>query len=111
MNTAYMTASERLSSTRKLMLRNHEWFGNLALRLKLTPAEIPTFSTDGIHLYYNPAFLEQLSERELIFVIAHETLHCALGHLWRLNGRDAKLFNKAADYVNRSNAKRLFTGL
>ena len=48
-------------------------------------------------IYVNP--LCGLSEAELRFVLAHEMLHAALRHQDRTGGRDAYLWNVAADYV------------
>jgi predicted metal-dependent peptidase len=43
-----------------------------------------TMCTDGRSIIYNGAFVESLSNEELRFVLLHEALHCAHGHLWRL---------------------------
>ena len=41
--------------------------------------------------------IEDLAPKELEAVLAHEVLHCALGHHCRRGERDPKLWNEAAD--------------
>lgn len=82
------------------LLIQYPFFGYLALGLELKETVgIPTLATDGYHLYYNPFFVGQLDSKMLRAVIAHETLHCALGHLWRRDKRKEKKWNYAADYA------------
>ncbi len=59
----------------------------------------PTMATDGEHLYYNKEFVEKLSDQDLMFVLAHEAGHCALGHHLRRAGRDPMKWNVAADFA------------
>lgn len=85
------------------LLIQYPFFGYLALGLELkADVGIPTLATDGYHLYYNPFFVEQLDPKMLGAVIAHETLHCALGHLWRRDKREETKWNYAADYAANS---------
>jgi predicted metal-dependent peptidase len=54
-------------------------------------------ATDGRHIVYSPAFANSLQPTELEAVLAHEVLHCALGHHCRRGQRDPRLWNEAAD--------------
>jgi predicted metal-dependent peptidase len=54
-------------------------------------------ATDGVRIVYNPAFVDQLKPAELEGTLAHEVLHCALGHHCRRGERDPRLWNEAAD--------------
>ncbi len=47
---------------------------------KMVRTNIPTMETDGHHLFYSPKFVNTLTVDEVAFVVAHELLHCALGH-------------------------------
>jgi predicted metal-dependent peptidase len=58
-----------------------------------------TFATDGYNIFYNEAFADTLSEPELSFVLAHETLHCVLGHMDRRGERERLRWNVAIDYA------------
>ncbi|MGW6931601.1 vWA domain-containing protein [Lentzea sp. NPDC054927] len=58
---------------------------------------IAAVSTASAEIYVNP--LAGLSRQEWRFVLAHEMLHAALRHCDRVGGRDAYLWNIAADFV------------
>jgi predicted metal-dependent peptidase len=73
------------------------FFGTLGLRLKLIPGDLPAMATDGSRIVYNSAFVDELKPAELEGTLAHEVLHCALGHQCRRGNRDPELWNEAAD--------------
>lgn len=74
------------------------FFAALALRLEALPAwDVPTLATDGERLLFNPEYALSLSEREVVGVVAHEVLHCALGHHARRGLRDPMRWNIACD--------------
>lgn len=89
------------------MLLQTPFFGTMACRLELVPADnwIETAATDGKHFYYNHDFIEKLAAtdpEELIFLFAHEVLHNIYGHTGennRTGDRDPRLANIAQDYV------------
>jgi predicted metal-dependent peptidase len=56
-------------------------------------------ATDGSRIVYNPAFVDELKPAELEGTLAHEVLHCALGHQCRRGERDPELWNVAADFA------------
>src|SRR6476646_6735176 len=87
----------KLTRARTQLLLNQPFFGTLCLRLKLVPGELPTMATDGRRIVYDPAFVDELTPAELEAVLAHEVLHCALGHHCRRGARDPRLWNEAAD--------------
>lgn len=89
----------RITRARVDLVTEHPWFGALLMRLQLVEDNnIPSFATDGTHLYYNEKFLGTLNDSELLFVLAHEICHVAFGHLWRTGSREHILWNIAADY-------------
>ena len=59
-----------------------------------------TAATDGVHLWLNPKFVLSLDPAELLFLILHEIMHCALQHMDRRTtaNLDLKVHNMAADY-------------
>ena len=83
------------------LLLRHPFFGNMATRLKIQSCDdwCPTAATDGRHLYYNTQFFNELTEKQIEFVIAHEILHCAFDHLTRREDRQPTLHNIACDYL------------
>ncbi len=87
----------RLVHARIQLLLSQPFFGSLCLRLKLEAGSVPTMATDGRRIVYNPEFAQQLSAPELEAVLAHEVMHCALGHHCRRGQREFRLWNRAAD--------------
>jgi len=85
------------------MLMDAPFFGNLATRLKLKDATAwcPTLATDGKYFYYNRNFVAAMNEKERIFGMGHEILHCVYDHfdVNRRGNRDPRLWNVANDYV------------
>ena len=62
----------------------------------------PTARTNGRDEWYGRKFINELTERELAFVIAHEASHKMYRHLStykKLHDEDARLANMACDYV------------
>jgi predicted metal-dependent peptidase len=90
---------QKLTRARTQLLLNQPFFGTLCLRLKLVPGTRPTLATDGTRIAYNPSFVDSLTPAELQGSLAHEVLHCALGHHCRRGNRDSQLWNQAADYA------------
>ena len=50
-----------------------EWFQQVA------PWTEPTACTDGDHIFYYAPFIESLTPKQRVFVVAHETFHCFPG--------------------------------
>lgn len=62
-------------------------------------ANNPTCAVDGTSFFYNSAFCDSLSFDELKGVVAHEAMHLAGGHHWRMDDREHGDWNKATDYA------------
>lgn len=91
------SVERKLTRARTQLLLNQPFFGTLCLRLKLAPGDLPTMATDGSRIIYDVGFVNALKPAELEAVLAHEVLHCALGHHCRRGERDTALWNQAAD--------------
>jgi predicted metal-dependent peptidase len=87
----------KLTRARTQLLLNQPFFGALCLRLKLMEGGVLTMATDGRRILFNPEFVHSLKPDELQAVLAHEVMHCALGHHCRRGQRDPQLWNEAAD--------------
>ena len=95
--------AEKISRARlQLMLRNPYLAGAVA-RLPIWEAiDMPwcqTMATDGYNIFWNAEFCASLNEEELSGVIAHELLHCILGHNDRRDERDRHQWNIAIDHA------------
>ena len=95
---------KRLLLSRMRILVRHGFFGLLLMHMKFSLDEgLDTAATDGMRIYFNPAFLEELSDSELDFVMLHEILHVELKHCVRGKEFEAERFNIACDIVVNSN--------
>ena len=61
--------------------------------------KVPTAATNGTWVRFNPTFCDPLSDEELFGLVLHEACHVVLMHMWRRDGRDAKLWNVANDAI------------
>lgn len=96
-----MGLEDKIRSARSDLILKKEWawFGQLAMSLKLQyRSDIAVMATDSRCLYYGDGASEY-GHDELIFIVAHEVMHCALSHVFRLSGRDHLRWNMAGDYV------------
>ena len=91
---------DKIIIARVSLLLKHPFFGNMATRLKIQEADdwLPTAATDGRTIFFNRKFFEPLTVKQVEFVIAHEILHNVFDHMARREGRNARIFNIAADY-------------
>lgn len=99
MDTAIET---KLRAARIRLILDTPFLGALVLHLPLRPADprrVPTVATDARAFYYNPAYVAGLSLSETQFLLAHEALHCALGHFARRNHRVRRRWDVACDHA------------
>ena len=95
---------KRLLMSRLRILVKNGFYGLLLMHMIFSLDEVTEpAATDGNRIYFNPDFLENLSDRETDFVMMHEILHVVLRHVSRTGNRDPLLFNIAADIVVNSN--------
>jgi predicted metal-dependent peptidase len=95
-------ALKRLKMARTVLIMDHPFFGALCVRLKLVEAlrsETRTFATDGRCICYDSSYVDRRSDDELVGILAHEVMHCALRHHTRRGERDPNRWNEAADYA------------
>lgn len=74
----------KVTRARDRALALYPWFGALAMGLRIKQdTRIPTMATDGTSLFFNPMGCAALSEPNLMFIWAHEVMHCGLLHMYR----------------------------
>ena len=56
-------------------------------------------ATDGSSIFWNRAFVDSITEQEVVGVFAHEVLHILFKHALRIRGRVHQLWNIACDYA------------
>src|SRR3990167_7840778 len=85
-----MTPRAKIDKATALLLRDYAFWGSLVLNLKVverTDLPFKTLATDGVHLMYDPDYVEAHDLTTLITGIAHETGHVMFLHSLR---RDRK---------------------
>lgn len=102
---AKLTAEQRIEKIHVSLMRHPQFclFSGLFMVGKVTVDETtPTAKTNGVDVIYGRAFVDSLNDKQLGFLILHETMHKAYRHLhvWKpLYKKNAHLANVACDYV------------
>ncbi len=97
-----MPGYDKLTAARARLVLERPFLGSLVIHFELKAVEAPwcpTFATDGQRFYFKPAYVDTLEFREAQFVLAHEALHCALGHFARRMHRTHRRWDAATDYA------------
>ena len=93
----------KLDRARWFVLQNSPFYGQLCMALtdKIGNPHGKTACTDGRRIFWDADFLEKMPDPEVRFVLLHETLHCAHGHLWRFpaGSMDHDTANQACDHA------------
>lgn len=89
----------KLEKARWWALSNAPFYGSLCMGLidVLGNPHGKTACTDGKRIFWDRDFLGKLTDEETRFVVLHETMHPAHGHMWRLPHDERG--NMAGDYA------------
>ena len=104
--------TRRIMISRMRLLCNNGFYGLLLMhmRMNISTEKETAWSDLNDKLYFNPDFLEKVSDRELDYVLMHLLLHVVLKHLNRKGNFEDKYYDKAADIVVNSNILRSNAG-
>ena len=98
-----MTELDKIIKARSKLMRGHVGMASMLLHLDLVEVDASkceTLATDGRRIFYNPVFINEISEEELKGVLVHEALHCVYEHMLRRGkNRHPKVWNIACDYA------------
>jgi predicted metal-dependent peptidase len=92
----------KLQAARTRLVLERPFIGALVMHLPLRAADAAwceTTATDARAFYYNPEFIAGLTLAEAQFVLAHEAVHCALGHFARRQHRARGRWDIACDHA------------
>ena len=91
----------KLSAARTRLIMERPFLGALVMHLplKVGGEGCTTTGTDAQAFYFNPGFIENLSLAQTQFVLAHEAMHCAMGHPSRRNHRVKRRWDVACDHA------------
>lgn len=105
-----MNAQSKMTAARSSLILEQPFFGALALSLKMVEdSTCQTAWVNGRELGYNPTFVDSLSHDRLVALVAHEVMHCAMGHPWRRDGREHRQWNVACDQAINGELRQSFT--
>lgn len=81
------------------LINDHPFFASMLLRTPRSfSTRVPTAGVDAkARLYINPSFFIGLSNRERVFLMAHEIMHIIGNHALRKSMRDHRMWNWATD--------------
>lgn len=86
----------------KNLLVRYPLFGNVIVNLEFKftnePVPAPAF-TNGRCVFYKQEFIDDYSDTEKEFIVAHEIFHIVFSHLFRNIGRDRDLLNYVEDAI------------
>lgn len=93
--------NRKVSKAKALLILDHPFFGTAVSRRPIKYGdEVPTagMSATG-QIMLNPEWVEPLTVKEIMFLLAHEAMHYMLSHALRRQHRDHKAWNVACDKV------------
>jgi len=91
----------KLAAARTRLIMERPFLGSLVMHLplKAAPEWCRTTATDAKAFYFNPGFIDNLNLAQTQFVLAHEAMHCAMGHDHRRNGRVKRRWDVACEHA------------
>lgn len=89
-----------VESIKRRLLVKYPFFGSVVANSNfIAEPAVATAGTDGKTIYYNPNFIESITDDQKTFIFAHEICHIAFEHIFRSEGKDKDLWNIATDSV------------
>lgn len=89
-----------VDSIKRRLLVKYPFFGSVVANSNfIAEPAVETAGTDGKTIYYNPNFIESITDDQQTFIFAHEICHIAFDHIFRSEGKDKDLWNIATDSV------------
>jgi predicted metal-dependent peptidase len=91
----------RVDKAKALLILDHPFFGTTVAKRPINYTyNVPTagMSATG-QIYINPSFVNPLTVKHIMFLLAHESMHYMLSHALRIQHRDHSAWNIACDKV------------
>lgn len=86
---------------------NEEFAAPLKEMLYVATKDVKRISTNGTCIYFDPDWLQKLGNTELDFILSHQLMHIALGHIDRPKYYKGDRFHLACDIVANSHLELL----
>lgn len=101
MDLSNLSVEDKITRAKIQMYKQSPFYSYILLHMNIkedTTGMVPTMAVDpNGNMFFNRAWVSKLTHEELVGLLAHETLHIALAHLERGDGRNRQLFNIAND--------------
>ena len=100
-----------IKNIKKNLINRYPFFGSIIDSMEYIETQnctsngVPTAGTNGKTIYYHPD-IDKLSEKQQLFLFAHEICHVAFEHKKRGEGKDPKIWNYATDAVINAHLKK-----
>lgn len=89
-----------VEAIKRRLLVKYPFFGSVVANSNfIAEPAVGTARTDGKNIYYNPNFIESITNDQQTFIFAHEICHIAFDHIFRSENKDKDLWNIATDSV------------
>ena len=89
-----------VESIKRRLLVKYPFFGSVVANSNfIAEPAVGTAGTDGKNIYYNPNFIESITDDQQTFIFAHEICHIAFDHIFRSESKDKDLWNIATDSI------------
>jgi len=91
----------KVSKAKALLILDHPFFGTTVSRRPIKYGdEVPTAGITATgQMMLNPTWVEPLTVKQIMFLLAHESMHYMLSHALRRKHRDHTAWNVACDKV------------
>ncbi len=90
----------KLLMSRMRILCKYGFYGLLLMHMIFALDEkTKTVATDGQRIFFNPEFLDSISDSELDYILMHEILHVALEHISKNEYMDDEAYDEACESV------------
>jgi predicted metal-dependent peptidase len=99
-STVEARAAKLVAEASAELVASHPMWGAVFMKLRVrADARCKTMYTDAKVLGYNAAFIITKPLGGVVWRLAHETLHCVLGHPQRARDKDLQDWNEACDHA------------
>lgn len=102
-NSKPISVQGRLNRILNILKRVRPFYGAyFGQTNRIALSDLSTAAVDGVNLLYNPVFIANTNESELLFIMLHEMYHNMMNHITRRGHRKPYLWNVACDlFINK----------
>jgi predicted metal-dependent peptidase len=113
MQNFQMNQKEKMENALRRIQVHHPFYYFMCADLEIVADEsFETMATDGLTLFYNPRYVDRLTENQVEAVVLHEFMHVILLHPWLsekaiLKGHNREIWTLAMEFVANREVRHL----